>query len=238
MLNKEKRSTLLSFLLGDGHLASKRNKINKHGSRIYYGEFSINHSDKQKDYLEWKRDIFSKVMGKPINIRKIHQDNKVWDFKSIQHSFTIASKKFRAWRKFCYPNNKKDSSRILKFILDKNFALAVWLMDDGNCQATSAKFYEKFTAIRLHTCSENYEGHVKIAEWFKINYGVEAKIRIQHKKKLNKQYYYLVFNVHDSLVLWPHVRDLILSIPSMKYKFRTLEHRYQLGVSQPQMRSK
>lgn len=235
MLNKEKRSTLLSFLLGDGCLYGHRNKV-KQGNKIYSGELIISHTYKQKDLLEWKKNIIENIIGKKLNMRKIQQNNNVWDIQTTQYEIRFSSKKFRSWRKFCYPNNRKDLSRVLRFILDKDFALAVWLMDDGNCQATSATFHEKFTAIRLHTCDQFYETHVKLVEWFKNNYNVEPKIKIQYKKKTNRYYYYLVFNVVSSLIIWEKVRHVILTIPSMKYKFRTLENRYQLGVLQPQMR--
>ncbi len=74
MLNKLKRGILLSFLLGDGCLYGKRNKV-KNNNRIYYGELIISHTYKQKDLLEWKQKIIEDIVGKSLKLRKITQNN-------------------------------------------------------------------------------------------------------------------------------------------------------------------
>lgn len=226
MLNRDKRSKLLSLILGDGCISENKLKT-KNGTKIIGGAIIINHTYKQKDLLDWKQSLIEDILDRKLNQRKITQNNKTWDIQTIQYEIKAFSKKFRAWRKFCYPNGKKDLSKVLKFINDPVFATAIWLMDDGNCQATSAKHFELFTAIRLHTCDQTYDTHLKLVKWFEDNFNVQPKIKIQHKKKTNRNYFYLVFNVTDSLIIWEKVRDIILPITSMKYKFRTLEARYQ-----------
>lgn len=143
-------------------------------------------------------------------------------------SLAVGMTRFRAWRKFVYRNNKKDISKILPFIRHPEMALAIWFCDDGNVQVSGGK--TPSTKFRLHTESQDKKTQEFIVEWLRLNFDVEAKIFIRKNK--NKQYYCLKFSVQESLRLWAIIREFVLQFKSMQHKFRHIEHRFKIELSQ------
>lgn len=227
MRNKDKRTIALSMIIGDGNL-----HIDKKG----YARLSIDHGVQQKDYQEWKANLLSYALDRAVKTRSGHKGNSI----QIQTTYNT----FKAWYKFCYINNKKSIPKILRWIDNPYFALAIWLMDDGYVEANGKskykdKVYDKVTSARLRifTCDQNENEQLEIINWFKLHIGIEPKIAYQHNKKRNIKYPYLKIKQEDSLKIWDNIRDKVLSIPSMQYKFRHLEHVYQFKSLQYQMRS-
>lgn len=108
MQNKDKRSILFCFLLGDGRLSTQ-------------GKLTIAHNVKDNDYVAWKTNILSKIAEKEINIRRF--DDHL--------TFSFNWNRLHAWRKFCYKDGRKCLDRILKYIEHPWMAIAIWLADDG-----------------------------------------------------------------------------------------------------------
>ena len=201
MQNKEQRSFILSMVLGDGCLHNTSNNVS--------GSLTIDHGVGQSDYIEWKAKFLSEITSRKIKTRQGHKG------KSIQLS--VCMKKFKAWRKFCYPNGKKVLTKILPFITNPDFAVAIWLMDDGYVETNGNKKGAKF---RIFTCSEPIKDQEYFIDWFKRNLDVSPKIAYQ------KEYPYLKFNQEDTLKLWGKIRDFVLQFDSMKHKFRNVERTY------------
>lgn len=228
MTKRQKRSLLFSFILGDGcfHYINQTYK----GKTTVYGGLTIDHGVEQSDYQTWKAQIISNITGNKVKIRNGHQG------KSIQIS--VCKKIFRVWRKFLYPKGKKDISLALKYIIHPEFALAVWLMDDGYCEPSTSKLADgtKKTygaRFRLFTCSETPESHKRIIEWFQKEFQMTPKIYFANKQNLKKSYPYIKFNQQDSLKIWSTIRETVLGIKSMRHKFRYIEELYQNKVLQP-----
>lgn len=218
MKNKDKRSLIFSCVLGDGciHYTSGRNKLGQPIS----GAITIDHGIAQADYQAWKAQLLSSIFERDVKVRTGHKG------KSVQ--VAVASKRFKAWRKFCYPNGKKDIPRILNYIYHPEMALAIWLMDDGYVEPSLDKRYPDkcYGAVfRIFTCDQNEDQQNKIIEWFQKTFNVTPKVALAKKK--NKYYPFLKFNTVDSLKLWKIIREFVLKIPSMKHKFRYMEIRYQ-----------
>lgn len=213
MQNKEQRSFILSMVLGDGCLHNTSNNVS--------GSLTIDHGIEQSDYINWKASFLSEVTSRNIKIRKGHKG------KSIQLS--VCMKKFKAWRKFCYPNGKKVLTRILPFITNPEFAIAIWLMDDGYVETNGDRKGGKF---RLYTCSEPIKDQEFFIEWFKENLNVCPKIAYQKNSKTNKTYPFLKFTQDDTLIIWEKIRDFVLQFDSMKYKFRYVEELYLRKLAQ------
>jgi hypothetical protein len=220
MLNKDKRSMVLSLVLGDGCLHYIKNN-----GRIF-GGLTIDHGIKQADYQSWKASLLSTIFNKNIKVRTGHKG------KSVQLS--LCTKRFRAWRKFCYPNNKKDIAKILPFINNPAFALAIWLADDGYAEVgKNIKSPNSISSrLRIFTCDQSIPTQEVIIKWFKTQFNVNAKIKYAHSKQQNKSYPYIKFTQEDSLKLWGIIRDFILQFKSMQYKFRHIEQVYQLRILQ------
>jgi hypothetical protein len=219
MTNKEKRSILLSMVLGDGCLHNTSNNNS--------GSLTVNHGINQSDYVTWKAKIIENVTNRQISLRNGHKG------KSIQ--FSVTFKKFKAWRKFCYPNGKKSIERILPFIKHPEFALAIWLMDDGYVEPSFSKLAtgEKVNygaRFRIFTCDQPIKDQEYIIEWFKKHLNVIPTIKYQNKN--GTLYPFLKFSQNDSLFIWEKIRDVVLNIKSMQYKFRHIENIYQKKLLQ------
>lgn len=218
MLNKDKRSMILSMVLGDGclHYIKNRGKL--------FGGLTIDHGLQQSDYQTWKAKIVGNIVGRNINLRTGHKG------KSIQ--FNVCWKRLKAWRKFCYPNGKKSIKKILPFITLPEFAIAIWLMDDGYVEPSISKLADGSkknygARLRLFTESQPVEDHVEIIQWFVNNLDIKPTIKFTFEKKRNRTIPFLKFTQEDSLKLWGKIRVDVLKHKSMQYKFRYLEQVYQ-----------
>lgn len=223
MTNKDKRSLILSTILGDGclHYIKQNGKL--------YGGITIDHGIEQADYVAWKAKILSGILEREVKVRTGHKG------KSVQISFCM--KRMRSWRKFCYPSGKKDLSKILPFIKHPEFALALWLMDDGYVEPSFSKLSDGTkknygARFRIFTNSETLATHEFMVKWFQDNFDVTPKILNHFNKKTNKYYPLLKFTQADSLKIWEIIRIDILKIKSMNYKFRHIEEIYQRKLLQ------
>lgn len=221
MFNKDKRSLLLSLILGDGCLSFPTHS-NKNS-----GTLTVDHGIAQADYVSWKASLVSTITGRNVRIRQGHKGN------SIQ--FAVTFKKFASWRKWCYPNGKKALTRILPFLQHPEFAVAVWLMDDGYVEPSISKLTtgekKNYGArFRIFTNDQPIEDHQYFIKWFQDNLGVTPMIK--HHRKGDKVYPLLKFTQADSLIIWEKIRERVLKFKSMQYKFRYIEQIYQFKLSQ------
>lgn len=219
MTRKHKRSLLLSMVLGDGCLHTLRQ----------YGAFTIDHGLQQTDYITWKAQLVSQMFGKVVNVRQGHRG------KSVQ--FQARDNRFKAWRKFCYPNGKKSLTKILPFIKHPEFAAMIWLMDDGYVEPSISKLKDGSKVnygarFRIFTESQPIEDHEFFIKWFQDNLGVTPKIHMYRCSKRNESFPFLKLNQADSLKLWERIREKVLQFKSMQYKFRYIEEIYQKRILQ------
>lgn len=220
MLNKDKRSLILAMVLGDGclHYIKNNNKI--------YGGLTVDHGIEQADYVAWKAQIVSYIVGRDVKVRTGHKG------KSIQ--FSVCWKRLKAWRKFCYPNGKKSLNHILPFITHPEMALAIWLMDDGYVETSGDRKKKTITSarFRIFTESQPIQDHDKFVKWFEKHLGVTPMIKTYKCSRRNKVMPYLKFNEKDTLKIWGNIRETVLQLKSMRHKFRYVEHVYQNKVPQ------
>lgn len=223
MERKDVRSLILSLVLGDGCLSLT--SLSKTGKR--YGILAIQHGEKQRDYLEWKVDLVNNLLKKKIKPGKHKRGPTLW----------TTDRRLKAWRKFIYSDGKKDINKILPFIKHPEFALAVWLMDDGYVEPSIDKKYNKLysASLRVFTCATPVSDQEEIILWFYDHFGVTPRIKFQ--KRGNKGYapqgddhLFLKLTVEDSMQIWGKVRDFVLQFDSMKHKFRYIEALYQVRV--------
>lgn len=221
MLNKDKRSLVMSLVLGDGCLHYIKN-----GGRVF-GGLTIDHGLEQSDYQSWKAKLLSDVLGRNVKMRPGHKG------KSVQVS--VCMKRFRSWRKFCYPKERKSLPIVLKFINNPWFAVAVWLMDDGYCEPSfskladgSKKNYGARFRIFTSTCTPEEMSEVK--QWLDSNLEINSKITYHRSNKQNTSYPLIKINTEDTLKIWKNIREFVLQFKSMRYKFRHIEALYQYRI--------
>ena len=193
-LTEQQTDVLVGTILGDGFLQ----KTGEKNARL-----RLEHSQKQKDYVLWKGNIFGRLFqGKPSHLERIHPKSlETYKYCRWQSSSCPA---FGKWRKYFYPNGKKIIPSDIGDFLTRPVTLAVWYMDDG--------YYNQ-----KDRNSFIYLGRVSGAEAeilqksIKKNFGLEAGL---YDKK-NKGFA-LFFGVEETKKLQSIIRPFV--IESLKYK--------------------
>ena len=172
---QEQKDLIVGTLLGDGCIAL-------HGHKNKACRLMINHYEKQKDFLMWKKGI----LGNFVNTVRREEDNKknsiIWSFTTVVHD------EFRFYRKLFYEGNKKVIRDELIHYL-KPLSLAVWFLDDGILNAG--------VNIRFSTDRFTKEENEKLQWMLKCNFDIRCKV-CEYTKN-DKKYYYLSLNKENSL---------------------------------------
>ncbi|MBI4253048.1 hypothetical protein HY623_02620 [Candidatus Uhrbacteria bacterium] len=123
-LTKRQKEILFGLLLGDGHLETQNN------GRTY--RLKIEHSIKQKEYVDWLYDEFRKwILTLPRE--KIKKREGI---RSVNYGFsTVSHGALRFYAHQYYEKNgvKKVPKLIHRWLTP--LALAVWYMDDGSVKS-------------------------------------------------------------------------------------------------------
>lgn len=197
-MDKRKKSLLIGLVLGDGHLNSNSGVA-----------LEIEHSAKQKFYLEYKNKLISELLNcKQCNIyyRKSKDCYKI----SKGHPY------FRVLKKWIYDNKEKRfSTKLLNYLTPE--AIAIWFMDDG----THGKEYypNDKSRIRSHKfilyTFTNKEDTQNIIDFFKNKYDIKF-YPIWRKMKDGSTKAYLQCRTKEGRKLSKLIRPYI--IPGMEYK--------------------
>jgi hypothetical protein len=134
-LSKLQHQVLIGTLLGDGHLEK-----NGHHVRL-----KIDHSLKQKMYVQWKYQVFKNLVIKsPHTIEVLDsRTNKVYKHSRFA---TKSLEVFDKYHQLFYAQGKKSLPKAIDKLLIDPLSLAVWYMDDG-ARRTDCR------ALRIHTNS-------------------------------------------------------------------------------------
>jgi len=195
-LNKDQLQIIYGSYLGDGHI-----DITKKGRY----RLRVIHCEKQKEYCEWKANMF--------NINKLRFIEK--NGYSQKPAYSFQTKIFDIEEDI--PKNTKN---VPKWLLDKidERAIAIWYMDDGSILKKKLKNGETSTYCCLHTNNFNYETHENFVTKFK-----QFNINCDISKSKNK-YYYLRFNKENTQKLLKLVESYIHE--SMNYKINNVVEKY------------
>ena len=182
-LTQTQQSIIIGTILGDGYVRIVKGRKNAF--------LEINHSLKQKEYVDWKYNRLRSIAAGEPHSRKSNGNREAYRFHTKQlPELTILFRKF-------YKNGRKN---IPKIHLDP-LMLAVWFMDDGSKSRGSdiylntQQFDNKDQQCILHMLSEM---------------NLEAR--------LNKDKHYQRVRFMKSSL--PRLKEIIYKhvIPSMKYK--------------------
>ena len=191
-LNAKQRSLLVGVLLGDGHLETQNR------GRTY--RLKMEHSVKQKEYVEWLYEQFKDLVRTPPRMKT----KRLGEKEHASYSFaTYSLASFRFYAQQFYVRGKKVIPKLIRKLLDP-IALAVWFMDDGS-----------FKSVRHNTYIIHALGYDKK--------DLEAVRRVLQEKfgisvVLHKQYgRWRIYVMSDSADTF---RELIgpYVVPSLKYK--------------------
>lgn len=191
-LNDRQKEILIGLLLGDGHL-----------EKLYtptLGRLKIEHSYKQKDYVDWLYKEFKDWVGNKPKIKKKEVWGKIYQnygFSTYGHKLLGKfQERFYVRKKKIIPNNlEKDITPL---------GLAIWYMDDGSIKSLKHK------GLFLNTQCFKISGVRKLQKILHDKFTISSSTR----KDKNGMQIYLGGKSGEKFILT--VRPFI--IPSMEYK--------------------
>lgn len=170
---------------------------------------SFGHSNKQKDYVEWKYLMLKNLVTKR-GIKMESQFDERYDKKYFSYGFyTFANSDVeKIINKFYGENGKQVNIDILNNLSE--LSIAVWFMDDGYSDKG------KYGVSNLVFCTESFskESCENIIQWFKEKWNISSHLR---ERQLKNGVGYRVVIKSESVdklldLIEPHL------IPSMRYK--------------------
>ena len=191
-LSERQREILIGLILGDGHL-----------ERLYtptLGRVKVEHSSKQKDYVDWLYNGFKNWVRTKPRTRNIKAFGKIWQ----RYEFcTYGHRLLGEFRERFYEGKKK----IIPNDLEKDITplgLAIWFMDDGSIKSRRHK------GLFLNTQDFNKDDVRKLQRILKDKFGIPSLTRKDEKG----EQIYLGGNSAEKFIqiVKPYI------IPSMNYK--------------------
>lgn len=183
-LTHAQKSLIIGAILGDGYLRIIPRRKNAF--------LEINHSAKQKDYVDWKYSILlSIVKSKP----KLRDGNGLRvAYRFYTRCLTEITDLFRSF----YKNGNKVIPENLKI---NPLTLAVWYMDDGSRSGGS---------VYLNTQQFSVEDQIKLQKLLLSQFGINSNLN------KDKEYMRIRVKAGDAKKFCDIIRDFVPR--SMRYK--------------------
>ena len=202
-MKREKKALLIALVIGDGYIRIDKRQKNPKGT------LKLCHSDKQREYLEYKVGLLHSLIGgkRPV-IRDYTCTVEGHQYSQVRAEKT--HKYFGVLRKWLYPNKYK----YLKYLTPK--AIAIWYMDDGSLVANNRYPDGTCSSARtsIHTCTTREEADT-VCKYFHDAWGIKFSTFKEKGKYSVRCFHKEGQKFHD--LISPYV------IPSMKYKQRFYE---------------
>lgn len=189
-LTPKQRSIIVGLILGDGHLETMNQ------GRTY--RLKIEHSIKQKEYVDWLYSQFSNLTEQKPKIKKRAENKDSYWFTTYSLGL------FRFYAHQFYDGKKKIIPRIIDKLLDP-LALAIWFMDDGSWKSNCYKTYI------IHSVGYTRRDLELVKESLKKKFGIDISLHRQRKDTLR---IYILTKSGNKFreIISPYI------IPSLKYK--------------------
>lgn len=202
-LSEKQMKFLLGCMLGDGNMN-------------YLGMFQCSHSDKQLEYIKYKKDILSTLLAPNFDLVysevKNNQNGKTYYSYFLR---TMSNENIKAIYNKFYTNKIKVFP--YEYLIGSNFdaySLAIWYMDDGSISNKSAS---------LQTQGFNYDENIKISEFLYKKFSIISSLqKISSKTRVipEEHSHYIRLNVENSHTLFKIIDPFVL--PCFRYKLSCL----------------
>lgn len=193
ILSQIQKEVLLGTLLGDGHLE-------KNGKFV---RLKIDHSLKQKDYVEYKYHIFNEHAASEPKVISVFDGRTSSIYKHVRFNTKTIPELVEFWKLFYQDRKKKIPKEIIELFYSP-LSLAIWYMDDG-ARRTDCN------ALRIHSTAYPLEENILLKEMLLKNYGIKAKIH-----KVTKNYYVIYIPSSEARKFCSLIE--LHTIPSLRYK--------------------
>lgn len=201
--NKDSRNLLIAMLLGDGTISN--NYV-----------FKIAHSEKQKEYLEWK---IKQLNNNGIRNNGIKSYIKTARFNTgvpVYYTQLNIVPFIKVLRRVVYKEKKIIGNRKLLNRLTP-IGIAIWYMDDGHINIRRSKngkvhgFY-----IKISTCEPKTEIQ-EIINYFKEQWDIKFYMFHEGRKQDS---YSLCCGTKEGLKFIKLIEPFVKQVPSMLYKIQ------------------
>ena len=158
-LTSRQKQILVGSLLGDAHIEIPY--------RPNVGRLKIEHSYKQKDYVDWLYNEFKEWVRTPPNKRT----KTSWDKKQINYCFTTYThNELGVFAQRFYKNKLKIIPKNLETDLTP-LSLAIWYMDDGSVKSSRHK------GIFLNTQAFSLRDIGRLQQVLKKRFSIDSSTR-------------------------------------------------------------
>lgn len=201
--NKESRNLLIALLLGDGTISN--NYV-----------FKIAHSEKQKDYLEWKIKQLNNYGIRNNGVKSYIKTRGYSVGSPVYYTQLNIIPFIKVLRRVVYKDKKILGNRKLLNRLT-SMGVAIWYMDDGHINIRKSKngkvhgFY-----IKISTCEPKEEVQT-IIDYFKEVWNI--KFYMFHEGRKDNSYS-ICCGTKEGLKFIELVSPFVKQIPSMQYKIQ------------------
>jgi hypothetical protein len=193
-LSAEQKEILIGILLGDATLQSQNR------GRTY--RLKVEHSIKQRAYVEYLYHIFKEWVLTPPSLKKVVKFGGKTYTTLVFSTLSTVSLRFYAHQ--FYKDNRKVVPKLIERWLTPK-ALAYWYMDDGSIKSKESK------GVIFNTQGYWKEDVVKLVKVLRKRFDLQAKLRRQKEG----------YQIYISGKSYEMLRKLILPfiLPEMRYKF-------------------
>jgi len=202
-LTKEQRAIIVGSLLGDGHLETSDK------SKTY--RLKIEHSIKQKEYVDWLYQKMKPWIGGAPKARKVMSrfpNGKI--LESVKYGFTSYSHgKLRFYGQKFYPKGKKVVPKEISRLLNP-LAIAVWYLDDGSYKSS------RHRTFIVHTHAYSKQDLKSLQSALEKNFMVKTRL---HRQIRGDNVYWRIYILSESALRFRKlVTPTVNQIFSMRYK--------------------
>jgi len=192
-LNSQQREILVGLLLGDGHLETQND------GRSY--RLKVEHSLKQKDYMEWLFKKFQNLSARNALILKKHKDGR----KSLEfRTRSLGTFRFYAHQFYDENGKKHVPKQIHKWL--KPLSLAIWFADDGSRKSLKHK------TLIIHTLAFSKNDLKLLQEALLRNFGIKSALHRNRKA-------WRIYIPSESAIIFSQVLNKYLR------KFKSMQHK-------------
>jgi hypothetical protein len=152
-------SLLTAIALWDGHLDAN-------------GKLAVQHSERQRPYLEWKAKLLSEAFGRDVSVRS-YVDKNGFSFCRMNFCNDITKR----LRDILYKDGRKKLSNGILSLLKSPVAMAIMHLDDGCLVLHKDKNTGKVTSREVYLSTNSFtinEANLFIS-WLQRNYGIVSK---------------------------------------------------------------
>lgn len=192
-LTKKQKEILVGLILGDGHLETLNN------GKTY--RLKVEHSLKQREYLDWLYLNFKDWINKTPEVRKRTSLGKIIETYGFT---TYTSSILRPYAQKFYQNGKKIIPKTIDKIITPQ-SLAIWFMDDGSIKSKAHK------ALVIHTHGYSKNDLELITKVLEQKFGLKIGMQKQYDK-------WRLYIYSESVDNFKKIISLYI-LPSMRYKF-------------------